>query len=368
VYHQPDLSNDKAVFEARQALAACPVAAIRLETLAERRHAATTVEAKQAVENSWTVQDEQLVQKMTARDGLLSSSSSHPSTLFPRPFLDDMDDVFWIGHHNEKSFGAIPYLLRTTTNEYKNNETIWIMIDTPRFGKSAREAVESLTGPAGPDYLFLSHVDDTADHGKWAAHYSNMKRIFNAGDLGQHNWLGDTTLETVEILLQPAAISNGGEDDDTSDDATLLTAYSLNGQPLPHNWMETKRGDDEVVILHTPGHSPGSMTLYRRPCHGKPGILFTGDTYACTTTRNGDRRMTAFPRYGNDLGWQAKTLGKLLDLDWQVIAPGHGHARDYRDNVSSRSSSSSSNIKMQQIREEELRQAQEDLKMYSSRR
>jgi hypothetical protein len=48
--------------------------------------------------------------------------------------------------------------------------------------------------------------------------------------------------------------------------------------------------------------------------------------------------MTGFPKYGNDLVQQSKILKQLLELDWQVIAPGHGQPRDDRrvDNESVR--------------------------------
>ena len=54
---------------ARTALAACPVAAIRLETLGERRHRADSPEQKKIVEQSWTEKDESLVQKMVGKNG-----------------------------------------------------------------------------------------------------------------------------------------------------------------------------------------------------------------------------------------------------------------------------------------------------------
>ena len=42
--------------------------------------------------------------------------------------------------------------------------------------------------------------------------------------------------------------------------------------------------------------------------------------------------MSGFPRYGNDLRLQSETLtntiGEISDL-WDVIAPGHGHTREY---------------------------------------
>ncbi|KAL7556506.1 hypothetical protein ACA910_000969 [Epithemia clementina (nom. ined.)] len=313
VHKQP--STQEEIQKARSALAACPVAAIRLETLAERRHLAQSEQDKEQVEKSWTEEDEQLVRKMQLR-----SESPAP---FPRRFLDDdslKDDVYWLGHHNDRSFGATPYLFRTRNKE---GEDIWIMIDTPKFSLAAARDIEELTGHAGPDYLFLTHVDDTADHDKWARFWNDerkgdLKRIFHSLELG-NNWLGDNTLKDVEILLPKAGDpqQNG------------LTAYNLNGEVLPINWQESNV--DNVAILHTPGHSPGSITLYRRPGRSSddPGILFTGDTYGWTPRSGG--KMTAFPRYGNNLKMQAETLQKLLHLDWKIIAPGHGHPRDYRE-------------------------------------
>jgi glyoxylase-like metal-dependent hydrolase (beta-lactamase superfamily II) len=107
----------------------------------------------------------------------------------------------------------------------------------------------------------------------------------------------------------------------------------LDGTVLDHDWQEPfERGelDSDAVILHTPGHSPGSITLYvRRTAPNLPGILFTGDTYAYTTSGGG--RMTGFGRYGNQRKQQVETLERLSKLTaWDIVAPGHGHPRDYR--------------------------------------
>ena len=308
VYAQP--KTDEEMDQARAALAACPVAAIRLETKAERQHRAVD-----KTDVTWTDEDQKIAQ------GLRIGGTADKEPPFPRPFLHSVPNVYWMGHHNETSLGATPYLFEGTNQGKK----VWIMVDTPRFGPSAQRAVESLTGPDGPDYLFLTHVDDTADHKKWVDHYNkngtnNLQRIFHAGDLGRHNWLGDFSLEDVEILL-PQQQSSGKSREGT-------TAYSLEGQLLDEDWYETY--PEELVVLHTPGHSPGSITLYQRPNkkEDKPGILFTGDSYGWTTRLGG--RMTGMGRYGNDLRLQAKILRRFLDLDWQVIAPGHSHPRDYR--------------------------------------
>jgi glyoxylase-like metal-dependent hydrolase (beta-lactamase superfamily II) len=330
VHKQP--ATPAELSRARAALAACPVAAIRLETLAERRHNAAATDNKAAVEEAWTPQDEWTVKHMSAKTG------GRP---FPRPFLleegamtdTSIRDVYWTGHHNEASFGNIPYLLRAIHHDDdKNNQPVWIMVDTPKFSKAAVDGVISVTGLAGPDYLFLTHVDDTFDHGKWSTHFPRLKRIFHSGDLGPYNWIGDTTLEDVEILL-PTIL--GDEKTPPQGDDGVLTAYNLDGTVLSNDWTEQlKRGELDVVIVHTPSHSPGSISLLKRRVSAGdsscPGILFTGDTYAYTTADGG--KMTGFGMYGKNLQQQVETLSRILTLgeNWDVIAPGHGHTRDYR--------------------------------------
>lgn len=343
VHHQP--STPEEILDARAAMAACPVAAIRSETLAQRRHRATH---KEAVEDSWTEQDEALVQQMA-----LSPKVNGLDLPFPRPLMhheaseyeSTIQNVYNIGHHNEKSFGATPYLLQARVD----GQPVWFMIDTPKFSKSALEAVTSITGPKGPDYLFLTHVDDTAGHDDWVQQFGHLQRIFHKGDTGRHNWLRDAKLDNeVEILLPTPDGSSPPQS--TDDESFPFHAYSVtDGQPLPSDWYSGFVKDDEtdVVVLHTPGHSPGSITLWKKPTNGQPGIIFTGDHYAYTT-RTG--RMSGFPRYGNDLATQKKSLENLLKIDWDVVAPGHGHPRDY-----------SQHDNKEQLRFKEMQEAIEDL-------
>lgn len=64
-----------------------------------------------------------------------------------------------------------------------------------------------------------------------------------------------------------------------------LQFFDFDGKPM------TSLEGQEVVVIHTLGHSPGSICLLRLP---KPkedgyrqGILFTGDTYAWTSRDGG---------------------------------------------------------------------------------
>jgi len=297
VHHQPD--SPLQVDHARAALAACPVAAIRVESQAQRSH---------NHKESLTESEQELAISLA-----LSPKLNNLSMPFPRPTV--IPGIYFVGHHNDKSFGATPYL----TQVQYNDNIVWIMVDSPKYGKLSKEAITSLTGKNGPDYLLLTHVDDTAGHEDWKREFPSLQRIFHSGDLGIHNWIGDTSLEHVEILLPNVE----SDDQNSSNQSEELTMYSLDGTVLKN--MEDVT--DDVVIMHTPGHSPGSISLYQRPqSHVRPGVLFTGDTYGYTTRTNS---MTAFPQYGNNLQRQAQVLQKLLEYDWDVILPGHGHSKDY---------------------------------------
>ena len=321
VHHQPESQEE--IDQARAALAACPVAAIRVETKADRHHRGLDPPSPEA---------EELAPKLA-----INPKFNGLELPFPRPIVyapstgdyDDEDTVYHVGHHNENSFGGCPYLFSFSPDGSNGEEKVWIMVDTPRYSNSAVQTIESLTGKGrGPDYLFLTHVDDTADHGKWKEHYPNLKRIFHSGDLGRHNWLGDSTLNDVEVLLE------GKSKDDPS---VPLQLFTVDGAAVT---SIEDAPDEKVLIVHTPGHSPGSISLWKRPTSSKSptyshGVLFTGDTYAFTTRGGG--HMSGFPQYGNNRSQQARVLPRLLDLDWQVVAPGHGHVRDYtRSNGASR--------------------------------
>lgn len=262
VRHQPALGK-KEVMDARAAMAACPVAAIRVESSVGD----DARELKRALSIRKDRPFPQLMYPMQSDDGEAVRMG-----------------VYYLGHHNDASFGAMPYLILGKSPEGRD---ISVMVDVPRFGPSAVRAVKSLAS-AGPDYLFLTHVDDTADHNKWKDEFPALKRIFHSGDLGRHNWIGDLTLENVEVLLRKERKSS-------ADDG--LEMWDIDGNPLPANKLDLiEQGG--FLILHTPGHSPGSICLLFRtklqtpndlhtatidgketkdPC----GILFTGKPESC---------------------------------------------------------------------------------------
>jgi len=81
-----------------------------------------------------------------------------------------------------------------------------------------------------------------------------------------------------------------------------------------------------LKVLHTPGHSSGSICLY----DNETGVIFTGDTLLPST------RITALletdmlsedPEY-NSLKLHAESLQRLIHLDAKLVLPGHGPVFD----------------------------------------
>lgn len=365
-------ASDREIEESGAALAACPVAAIRVEKQKPMPIPIPTLE-----ETKLPLEAQPEIHPHTNFHGRLLQLPLP----FPRKVSPNLPGVYFVGHHNSKSFGAAPYLLpmvssssaaRTPTSM---STPTWILVDTPRYSEPAAKAVESVTGPNGPSYLVLTHVDDTADHNRWKDRYPSLKRVFHAGDLGVHNWIGDETLEDVEILLESRSSER------------RLQYFGVNGTPIDGDPGEDHA--DDVVLVHTPGHSPGSIAVLKLPAHAStgtgidtavacnatgtvtetvtetgtgtattstsvdPGVLFSGDTYSYTTREGG--HMSGFPRFGNDPELQSKILPLLLDLDWQVLAPGHGHVRDYTVLEESTGNANARNEEMEAAIEELMR-------------
>jgi hydroxyacylglutathione hydrolase len=75
-------------------------------------------------------------------------------------------------------------------------------------------------------------------------------------------------------------------------------------------------GDLEFEVIHTPGHTPGSICLY---CQ-KEGVLFSGDTLFHRSIGN-----LSFPTSQPELMWSS--LDKLSRLPAETkVYPGHGPA------------------------------------------
>jgi glyoxylase-like metal-dependent hydrolase (beta-lactamase superfamily II) len=84
----------------------------------------------------------------------------------------------------------------------------------------------------------------------------------------------------------------------------------------------------EWKYVHTPGHSPGHISLFRQ----SDGVLVAGDAVVTTNQQSvmsvmaQKRELNGPPKYFTcDWGAAARSLKKLVSLKPEVIATGHGH-------------------------------------------
>ncbi|MCA9773893.1 MAG: MBL fold metallo-hydrolase, partial [Myxococcales bacterium] len=181
---------------------------------------------------------------------------------FPEPIEGG---VHYCGYHHEGSFGAASYLV---VRERGN-----ILVDSPRFARPLVRRIEAL---GGVRTMFLTHVDDVADHAKWAAHFG-CERVMHADD-------ARGTLRGLERLIE-------------GDEVVSL--------------------DDEARIIPTPGHTRGSACLLYRNRY-----LFSGDHVAWSGRRG---RVVAFDgACWFDWRVQTRSMERLADFTFAWILPGHG--------------------------------------------
>lgn len=222
VYAQP--VDEAGRFAALQALVACPTASIGV-----------TDPALQA----------------RTRDAVAS---------FPR-LLDA--NVFHCGFHAESSFGAASWFIQRPQGN--------VMVDSPRFAGPLVKRIEQL---GGIKTLFLTHIDDVADHEKWARHFG-CERVMHSADAR------GLAIDRKFDGREPVAL------------------------------------DAELVVIPTPGHTRGSACLLYAQRY-----LFTGDHLAWSPRRG---HLVAF----RDACWYSwdelkVSMKALRHHRFEWVLPGHG--------------------------------------------
>ncbi len=198
--------------------------------------------------------------------GSIGAEQSEPSRMqaamasFP---LHLEDGVSYCGFNSDKSFGANSFFVAHPDGNW--------LVDSPRYVKHLIEAFERQGGLAR---IFLTHEDDVADAGKYAAHFG-AKRIIHRAD--------------AEAMPDAEWVING------ADDAELSPGF---------------------VAVPVPGHTAGSMALLYRE-----KFLFTGDHLWW----NPQSRSLGAP---TRLVWRKRVLvdsiQKLLDYRFEWVLAGHG--------------------------------------------
>jgi len=170
--------------------------------------------------------------------------------------------IYYNGFNSEKSFGANSYFLRHPDGNW--------LIDSPRYVRHLVTAFEQM---GGIKYIFLTHEDDVADAGRYAAQFG-ATRIIHSADA----------------------------------DAEPGAEWIIEG-------MDPVEVGREFRIIPVPGHTQGSMALLYADRY-----LFTGDHMGWDRDVNGLRLATVYV-------WNEEILrrstARLLDHRFEWVLPGH---------------------------------------------
>ena len=170
--------------------------------------------------------------------------------------------IYYNGFNSEKSFGANSYFLRHPDGNW--------LIDSPRY---VRHLVTAFERMGGIKYIFLTHEDDVADAGRYAAQFG-ATRIIHSADA----------------------------------DAEPGAEWIIEG-------MDPVEVGPEFRIIPVPGHTQGSIALLYADRY-----LFTGDHMGWDRDVNGLRLATVYV-------WNEEILrrstARLLDHRFEWVLPGH---------------------------------------------
>jgi len=202
---------------------------------------------------------------------------------------DRIPGVMHLGFHSPESFGATAYFVK------RSSELGNIMIDTPRFNK---KLAENIKFEGGLKYIILTHKDDVADHQKWAEYFPQVKRIIHSLDTSKNQGT-----DQCELILQGISV------------LTIENDYDN---------VKLWRPDEDLKIIHTPGHTPGSLCV--EVTTSRESILFTGDHLAFSNRLG---QLTGFPQYNHgSLEIQARSMEILVSTTMKEMK----ESRNQRDN------------------------------------
>jgi len=174
---------------------------------------------------------------------------------FPEPVAEN---VHFCGFGSEKSFGGSSYLVVRSEGN--------VLVDSPRFTEPLARRIEAM---GGVRWMFLTHLDDVADHAKWRARFG-CDRVMRPG-LAVERPLGDAP----------------------------------------------ERLAPDLLAIPTPGHTREHAALLHAD-----RFLFTGDHLWWEPQ---DGRLGASRRYcWHSWAEQRRSMERLLDYSFEWVLPGHG--------------------------------------------
>lgn len=175
------------------------------------------------------------------------------------------ENVYFCGFSSRNSFGASSYLIVRPEGN--------VLMDSPRFASRLVERIERM---GGVRWMFLSHVDDIADHGKFRRRFG-CERIIHSREI--HPGIADMERQLA-----------GDEPQEMGPDLTAIP---------------------------TPGHTRGHMVLlYRQK------FLFTGDHLWWSPERQALSASRTYCWYSWEQ--QKESVERLLSYRFEWVLPGHG--------------------------------------------
>jgi len=153
---------------------------------------------------------------------------------FPIPAFQGSRHVFSNGFSDVKAIATWSYFVRRDNGAH-------VLFDAPRFAPPVAASLaracrgddgesDGGDGDSGPAYFVLSHRDDVGEHERWAARFPRMRRVVHEREAE-----AVPSLRACEVVLR-------GEGP----------------------WRLPDGGDDVLLVL-TPGHTAGSITLLYEP-------------------------------------------------------------------------------------------------------
>ncbi|HWP83992.1 MAG TPA: MBL fold metallo-hydrolase [Terriglobia bacterium] len=176
-------------------------------------------------------------------------------------------DVYFCGFASRDSYGASSYLI--VRNEGN------VLVDSPRFASRLVRRIEQL---GGVRWMFLSHIDDIADHALFHRHFG-CERIIHERETPASSEMEWTLAGEAPLPLGPG-----------------------------------------LLAIPTPGHTRGhTVLLYQDQ------FLFTGDHLWWSPARQQLAASRAYCWYS----WpkQVESVERLLAHRFEWVLPGHGHRR-----------------------------------------
>eukprot|EP00959_Pyramimonas_sp_CCMP1952_P236776 4948327-Pyramimonas_sp.AAC.1 len=98
-------------------------------------------------------------------------------------------EVYHLGYHSVKSYGAASYLIHDKAKGMN------IMVDSPRYNTRLVKAIKDRFG--GVDYIYLTHVDDVAEHAKLAETFE-QSHLSTSTTL---SWFGQAVVSYTQAVV-----------------------------------------------------------------------------------------------------------------------------------------------------------------------